>query len=120
MLGNSYSENVKHGFLQEWDNVAKCKKPIIAAVNGYAVSLTRLCIHISPQKMENESEHPLFQISVCFLPRVTRRISKKLSLSLETLKKEYDRYSSGLPNTNTRLLLFHGRYVSNIYIPFQS
>lgn len=38
MLNNSYAENVKHGFLQEWDNVAKCKKPIIAAVNGYAVS----------------------------------------------------------------------------------
>ncbi|KAK7605520.1 hypothetical protein V9T40_007378 [Parthenolecanium corni] len=37
MLNNSYAENVKHGFLQEWDNVAKCKKPIIAAVNGYAL-----------------------------------------------------------------------------------
>lgn len=38
MLNKSYAENVKHGLLQEWDDVAKCKKPIIAAVNGYAVS----------------------------------------------------------------------------------
>lgn len=46
MLNKSYAENIKEGLLQEWDNVSKCKKPIIAAVNGYAVSLTPICAHI--------------------------------------------------------------------------
>lgn len=38
MLNQTYSNNVKYSLLEHWSNVAKCKKPIIAAVNGYAVS----------------------------------------------------------------------------------
>lgn len=37
MLNQTYSANIKKGLLAEWDRVAECKKPLIAAVNGYAV-----------------------------------------------------------------------------------
>ena len=37
MLNQTYSDNIKQGLLAEWDNVASCRKPLIAAVNGYAV-----------------------------------------------------------------------------------
>lgn len=37
MLNQTYSNNVKFSLLEHWSNVAKCKKPIIAAVNGYAL-----------------------------------------------------------------------------------
>ncbi|XP_073975613.1 enoyl-CoA hydratase, short chain 1 [Rhodnius prolixus] len=37
MLNQTYSNNVKYSLLEHWSNVAKCKKPIIAAVNGYAL-----------------------------------------------------------------------------------
>lgn len=38
MLNQTYSANVRTGLLEHWSNIAKCKKPVIAAVNGYAVS----------------------------------------------------------------------------------
>ncbi|XP_038211852.1 probable enoyl-CoA hydratase, mitochondrial [Zerene cesonia] len=38
MQNNTYSSNNKAGFLQEWEDVSNCGKPIIAAVNGFAVS----------------------------------------------------------------------------------
>lgn len=37
MLNQTYSANIKKGLLAEWDRVAECKKPLIAAVNGYAL-----------------------------------------------------------------------------------
>uniref|UniRef100_A0A069DYG6 Probable enoyl-CoA hydratase, mitochondrial n=1 Tax=Panstrongylus megistus TaxID=65343 RepID=A0A069DYG6_9HEMI len=37
MLNQTYSNNIKFSLLEHWSNVAKCKKPIIAAVNGYAL-----------------------------------------------------------------------------------
>lgn len=37
MLNQTYSANIKKGLLAEWNRVAECKKPLIAAVNGYAV-----------------------------------------------------------------------------------
>ncbi|XKL61950.1 hypothetical protein PGB90_001783 [Kerria lacca] len=37
MLNQTYSANITGGLLEEWDTVSKCKKPIIAAVNGYAL-----------------------------------------------------------------------------------
>lgn len=40
MLNQTYSDNITKGLLEEWDKVSQCKKPIIAAVNGYAVSIT--------------------------------------------------------------------------------
>ncbi|XP_014280504.1 probable enoyl-CoA hydratase, mitochondrial [Halyomorpha halys] len=36
MLNSTYSGNVKNGLLEEWSDIIKCKKPLIAAVNGYA------------------------------------------------------------------------------------
>jgi len=37
MLNKDYSTNLKIGLLKQWDNLSKCKKPIIAAVNGFAL-----------------------------------------------------------------------------------
>ncbi|KAF6203364.1 hypothetical protein GE061_003783 [Apolygus lucorum] len=37
MLNQTYSKNVKEGLLEAWDKITKCKKPVIAAVNGYAL-----------------------------------------------------------------------------------
>lgn len=38
MLNQTYAANVKTGLLEHWDLISKAKKPVIAAVNGYAVS----------------------------------------------------------------------------------
>lgn len=38
MKDNTFAHNIKTNFLAHWDRVARCKKPVIAAVNGYAVS----------------------------------------------------------------------------------
>ncbi|XP_014486073.1 PREDICTED: enoyl-CoA hydratase, mitochondrial [Dinoponera quadriceps] len=37
MMNNTYTINEKNNFLQNWENISKIKKPIIAAVNGYAL-----------------------------------------------------------------------------------
>lgn len=37
MSNQTYSDNIRKGLLEEWDNITKCKKPLIAAVNGYAL-----------------------------------------------------------------------------------
>lgn len=37
MQGKNFAENFKYNFLSNWDKVAQCSKPIIAAVNGYAL-----------------------------------------------------------------------------------
>lgn len=37
MQAKNFAENFKHNFLSKWDKVAHCSKPIIAAVNGYAL-----------------------------------------------------------------------------------
>lgn len=38
MLNNTYSDCIKENFLNEWNRVSQTAKPVIAAVNGYAVS----------------------------------------------------------------------------------
>lgn len=38
MLNNTYSQCVRENFLDEWSKVSQTSKPVIAAVNGYAVS----------------------------------------------------------------------------------
>lgn len=37
MQNTTFAENFKRHFLSRWDRVAQCSKPIIAAVNGYAL-----------------------------------------------------------------------------------
>lgn len=39
MKDNTYADCVNRNFLSNWNTVAELRKPIIAAVNGYAVSL---------------------------------------------------------------------------------
>ncbi|NXA42397.1 ECHM protein, partial [Eudromia elegans] len=38
MQHNTFQQCYSAGFLDEWDRVSKVRKPVIAAVNGYAVS----------------------------------------------------------------------------------
>lgn len=38
MQNNTYSQNISGNFLSHWNRVAESRKPVIAAVNGYAVS----------------------------------------------------------------------------------
>lgn len=38
MQNLQFSDVVRGGFLTHWLRVTQCKKPVIAAVNGYAVS----------------------------------------------------------------------------------
>lgn len=37
MLNNTYAQNLKTNFLSDWTRVTRVQKPIIAAVNGYAL-----------------------------------------------------------------------------------
>lgn len=37
MVGKTYPETIKTFFLQSWNGVAQARKPVIAAVNGYAL-----------------------------------------------------------------------------------
>lgn len=37
MAGIKYADTVKGNFLMHWNGVAAARKPVIAAVNGYAV-----------------------------------------------------------------------------------
>lgn len=37
MQNNTYSKCIRGNFLNDWSRVARCQKPIIAAVNGYAL-----------------------------------------------------------------------------------
>lgn len=38
MQNNTYAQTISGNFLSHWNRVAEATKPVIAAVNGYAVS----------------------------------------------------------------------------------
>lgn len=40
MQNNTLAQVVGHGFLDQWSAVSRVKKPIIAAVNGFAVNFS--------------------------------------------------------------------------------
>ena len=42
MKDNTFSKVFNGNFLNHWSRVSQCKKPVIAAVNGYAVSLIKV------------------------------------------------------------------------------
>lgn len=44
MQNNTYSQCMSGNFLAHWNRVAESVKPILAAVNGYAVSIRTTCI----------------------------------------------------------------------------
>ncbi|XP_020296902.1 probable enoyl-CoA hydratase, mitochondrial [Pseudomyrmex gracilis] len=37
MIDHTFGSTIKSNFLSKWDCISKCKKPVIAAVNGYAL-----------------------------------------------------------------------------------
>ena len=45
MVGNTFSQVYGGNFLNHWNRVAQCKKPVIAAVNGYAVRNSRFFLY---------------------------------------------------------------------------
>lgn len=38
MKNNTYAYNIRNKFLNNWNCISRISKPVIAAVNGYAVS----------------------------------------------------------------------------------
>jgi enoyl-CoA hydratase len=46
MRESNYIENYKTNFLLHWTKITTVRKPIIAAVNGFAVSYYNLCVNI--------------------------------------------------------------------------
>jgi enoyl-CoA hydratase/carnithine racemase len=46
MQNNTLAQVVGSGFLDQWPAVARIRKPIIAAVNGFAVSLFNTCFFL--------------------------------------------------------------------------
>lgn len=47
MKDNTYADCVNRNFLSDWNTVAELRKPIIAAVNGYAVGLLALKLNLN-------------------------------------------------------------------------
>lgn len=43
MKDNTFAGCIKGNFLNNWSKIGRCKKPTIAAVNGYAVSIIEIC-----------------------------------------------------------------------------
>lgn len=46
MANNTYAQCLSSNFLEHWNRVATTRKPVIAAVNGFAVSIVHHYIYI--------------------------------------------------------------------------
>jgi len=53
MKDNSYATNLKQNFIAHWNEIAKGRKPLIAAVNGYAVS--NVFVYLREKNLMNRS-----------------------------------------------------------------
>lgn len=43
MQGNTFTQVYGGNFLSHWTRVSQCRKPVIAAVNGFAVNFVGIC-----------------------------------------------------------------------------
>lgn len=53
MKDNTFAQNLRSNFLSEWTRVAQSKKPVIAAVNGFAVSISTMICAGAPESRPN-------------------------------------------------------------------
>ena len=54
MENKTFQDCVKSGFLGQWDGIARCTKPTIAAVNGFAVSQFKKSLIIYEETQKNK------------------------------------------------------------------
>lgn len=64
MKDNSFATNLRHDFIAKWNNISKSKKPLIAAVNGYAVSDGVYPRQILPKKCSESFDSTHFRFVV--------------------------------------------------------
>lgn len=52
MKDKTFADAYGKNFIENWSNLTRIKKPIIAAVNGFAVSLSRIFFRLTPSNMK--------------------------------------------------------------------
>lgn len=52
MKDKTFAQVYKEDFLGHWTKMTEFRKPIVAAVSGYAVSLRRLCLALQQERIE--------------------------------------------------------------------